>query len=230
MKNKCIMFLFIIINLTNISCQSKSDKIDLNIMQETYENIIKDHQTYFLRYNNYVDSTYHRVVIREEEIHKKWQPFNDAKLKYMDVYFNKKNEAIGFKGFIKENSKNNAEDLYKLISRRISNNNDFWPIKLNVNDTHILIDEWESKEMVIGVEYEIGSKQFAMTAVKKDELTSFYDQIFDIEFLNLTKFRAAKSKIKFKRLNSKSSKSDKEFYKEKFKELKDDYNKKYNGK
>ncbi|MCD1116749.1 hypothetical protein [Chryseobacterium turcicum] len=63
-------------------------------------------------------------------------------------------------------------------------------------------------------------KQFAVLAIYKNELPTFYDKIFDSEFLDLTKFRDKNSQIKFKELNVSPSKKDKDFYKNTINEIK----------
>ncbi|MCX8534121.1 hypothetical protein [Chryseobacterium luquanense] len=226
MKIKYILILLGLVNLTSISCQSKTEKIDLNIIQESYENIIKGHKVYNLRYNDYVDTLHNRIVLQGVQIQEKWQPFNIEKLDYMDVYFNKENEIVGFKGYFENNSSNNTEDLYKNLSKEISNDANFWQIKLKNNDPYILVNEWESKEMILGLEYEKGSKRFALTGINKIELPNFFDEIFYSEFLNLTKFRDENSQIILKELQISPSSNDKSFYKEKFNELKKEYNQK----
>lgn len=215
-----------LVNLINISCQSKIEKIDLNIIKESYEDIAKGHKVYNLRYNNYIDSLHSRIVLQGVQIQEKWQPFNNEKLEYMDVYFNKENEIIGFKGYFENNFRNNTEGSYKNILKQISNDADFWQIKLKNDDPYILVNEWESKQMILGLEYKKGSKGFVLTIINKSELPSFFDKIFYSEFLNLTKFRDKNSQIKLKELQTSPSNNDKNFYKEKFNELKKEYNQK----
>ena len=212
-----------------ISCQSKSHEINLGILEEPSQSIIGNKKVYPLRYYSFIDTLHTRVVLQENYIQDKWQPFKDENLKlgYMDVYFNKE-KVIGFKGSFETNSKRDAESLYKKALISISEDKDYKQVGLVSDDPFIMINEWESNELILGIQYETGSKQFAILAIYKDELPTFYDKIFDSEFLDLTKLRVNKAEVQLKELNVKPSKSDKEFYKEKFKELKNEYNQKYN--
>ena len=226
-KNKSILFLLFLINLITVSCQSKSEKINLNILDQPSQNIISDNQVYPLRYHNFVDNLHTRVVLKDNQIDSKWQPFNNENftLDYMNVYFNK-DKTIGFKGYLEVKSKNNSDEIYKNLCKLISSDNNFKQVDLINNDKSILYSEWESNNIIIGAQYEKPSNSIALITIYKNELSSFYDKIFQSEFLNLTEFRSKNSQIKFKELKSSSSKSDKDFYEDKFKELKSEYNKK----
>ena len=226
-KNKSILFLLCLINLITVSCQSKSEKINLNILDQPSQNIISDNQFYPLRYHNFVDTLHTRVVLKDNQIDSKWQPFNNEgfMLDYMDVYFNKE-KIIGFKGYLQAKSKNNSDEIYKNLCKSISSDKNFKQIDLIHNDKSILYSEWESSTIIIGAQYEKPNNSIALIAIYKNELPSFYDKIFQSEFLNLTEFRDKNSQIKFKELKAQPSKSDRDFYKDKFKELKREYNKK----
>ena len=226
MKIKCSL-LIIVFNIMMISCQSKSHEINLGILEEPSQSIIGNKKVYPLRYHSFIDSLHYRVVLQENYIQEKWQPFKDENLKlgYIDVYFNKE-KVIGFKGYFETNSKRDAESLYKKALIRISEDKDYKQVGLVNDDTYIMINEWESNDLILGIQYEKGSKQFAILAIYKNELSTFYDKIFDSEFLDLTKFRNKNSKIKFKELKVSPSKSDKDFYKKTINELKNEYNKK----
>lgn len=105
-KFKYLLFLLSLVNLMTVSCQSKSKEIHLNILNESSKNVIGNKQIYHLKYRDFVDSLHTRVVLQENYIQEKWQPFvnNELKLNYMDVYFNNES-VIGFKGYIEANSK-----------------------------------------------------------------------------------------------------------------------------
>ncbi|MBD8083104.1 hypothetical protein [Chryseobacterium caseinilyticum] len=227
MKIKSILFLLCLINLTTVSCQSKSEKVNLNILNEPSRNVIGNKQTYPLKYYSFIDSLHSRVVLQENYIQDKWQLFKDKnfKLGYMDVYFNKEN-VVGFKGYLETDSKRDAEALYKKALIYISEDENYKQIDLVYDDPSIMINEWEFNDFILGIQYETGSKQFAVLAIYKNELSTFYDKIFDSEFLDLTKFRDKNSQIKFKELKVSPSKSDKNFYKKTINELKKEYNKK----
>lgn len=121
MKMKKLFLILSLINLITVSCQIKSEKINLNILNESSKNVIGNKQTYPLKYRDFIDSLHSRVVLKESYIQNKWQPFvnDNLKLNYMDVYFNKDN-VIGFKGYIDAKSKNEAESLYRNIFKYIS--------------------------------------------------------------------------------------------------------------
>ncbi|MGU3373955.1 hypothetical protein [Chryseobacterium sp. M5A1_1a] len=210
-------------NLIIISCQSKSDKINFGILREN-KNIFTN-KLYPLKYRNYTDDMHSRIVLQRNQIQEKWQPLKDFNLDYMDVYFNKEN-IIGFKGYFENNSKNNTEELYRNICKEISNDANFWQIKLKNDDPYILVNEWESKEMILGLEYEKGSKHFVIITINKNELPNLFDKVFYSEFLNLTRLRSNNSEIHLKELKILPPNNDKSFYKEKFKELKEEYNRK----
>jgi len=209
-----------------ISCQSKSEDINLSILNEPSKNVIGSKETYPLKYRDFVDSLHTRVVLQENNIQDKWQPFvnNELKLNYMDVYFNNES-VIGFKGYIEAKSKNDTENLYRNIFKYISDDKTYKTINLINNDPNLLINEWETKDKLLGIQYEKGSKQFAVLLILKSELPTFYDKIFYSEFLNLTKFRDKNSQIKLKELKVLPSKSEKDFYRQKINEIKKEYNK-----
>lgn len=145
----------------------------------------------------------------------------------MDVYFNKE-KVVGFKGSVENKFKNNSDELYKNLQSLISSDKNFKQIDLDNNDESILINEWESNNIVLGIRYEKPNKYINLIVVYKNELPTFYDKIFDSEFLDLTKWRVNKAEVQLKELNVKPSKNDKDFYKEKFKELKNEYHQKHN--
>lgn len=62
-KIKSILFLLCLINLITVSCQSKSEKINLNILDPPSQNIIGNKQAYPLRYHSFVDTLHTRVVL-----------------------------------------------------------------------------------------------------------------------------------------------------------------------
>lgn len=221
--------LLIFLNIMMISCQSNSNEINLNILNETSKNVIGNKKTYPLKYYSFTDSLHSRVVLQENYIQDKWQPFKDEsfKLGYMDIYFNKE-KVVGFKGSLENKFKNNSDELYKNLQNLISSDKNFKQIDLNNNDEFILINEWESNNIVLGIRYEKPNKYINLIVVYKNELPTFYDKIFDSEFLDLTKLRVNKAKVQLKELNVKPSKNDKDFYKEKFKELKNEYHQKHN--
>lgn len=231
MKIKNLFLILSLINLMTVSCQSKSEEINLNILNESSKNVIGNKQTYPLKYRDFVDSLHTRVVLQENNIQDKWQPFvnNELKLNYMDVYFNNES-VIGFKGYIEAKSKNDTEDLYRSIFKYISDDKTYKTINLINKDPNLLINEWETKDKLLGIQCEKGSKQFAVLLILKNELPTFYDKIFDGEFLDLTKLRDKNSQIKFKELKALPSKAEKDFYKEKIDELKKEYNSKYGTK
>ncbi|WP_336959686.1 hypothetical protein [Chryseobacterium contaminans] len=224
-KIKYIAILLLNLNLIMISCQSKSEKVDLNIVQESYVNLANGKQANQLRYRDYIDDLHSRIVLQGKQIQEKWQPFkNNGKLDYMDVYFNKE-KIIGFKGYFAD-SKNNSDEIYKDILKKISSDKEYQEIELKNEDSNIVRNEWESKEMIVGVKYEKVNKSIALIAVNKNELPYFFDKIFYSEFLDLTKFRNKNSAIHLKELQVQPSSNDKSFYKDKFNELKGEYNKK----
>lgn len=49
-------FLLCLINLITFSCQSKSEKINLNILDQRSQNIIGNKQVFPLRYHSFVDT------------------------------------------------------------------------------------------------------------------------------------------------------------------------------
>lgn len=228
MKSKMKYIILILLNLSlmMVSCQSKSDKVNLSILAEPYQNMVKDKQINPLRYRDYVDDLHNRVVLQENQIQEKWQPFKISnKLDYMDVYFNKE-KIIGFKGYFEEGAKNNADEIYKALIKNISNDKDYSQIELKNHDSNILMNEWESKENILGIKYEKVNKSIAIIVVNKNELHHFFDKVFYSEFLNLTQLRSNHSEIHLKELKTQPSSNDKSFYKEKFKELKGEYNQK----
>ncbi len=180
-KIKYVAILLLNLNLIMISCQSKSEKVDLTIVQESYANIVTGKQANQLRYRDYVDHLHSRIVLQGNQIQEKWQPFkNNSKLDYMDVYFNKE-KIIGFKGFF-AGSKNNSDEMYKDILKKISSDKEYQQIELKNEDSNIVRSEWESKEMIIGVKYEKVNKSIALTAVNKNEIPYFFDKIFIVSF------------------------------------------------
>lgn len=212
-----------------ISCQSKSEKVKMNILNEPSRNVIGNKQTYPLKYHSFIYSLHSRVVLQENYIQERWQPFKDENLKlgYMDVYFNKE-KVIGFKGSFENKFKYNSDELYKNLQNLISSDKNFKQIDLDNNDEFILSNEWESNNIVLGIRYEKANKYITLAIIYKNELPTFYDKIFYSEFLDLTKWRVNKAEVQLKELNVKPAKSDKDFYKEKFKELKNEYHQKYN--
>ncbi len=209
-KIKYVAILLLNLNLIMISCQSKSEKVDLTIVQESYANIVTGKQANQLRYRDYVDHLHSRIVLQGNQIQEKWQPFkNNSKLDYMDVYFNKE-KIIGFKGFF-AGSKNNSDEMYKDILKKISSDKEYQQIELKNEDSNIVRSEWESKEMIIGVKYEKVNKSIALTAVNKNEIPYFFDKIFYSEFLDLTKFRNNNSDIHLKELQVQPASNDKSF-------------------
>lgn len=224
---KYMIFILVLVNLMTVSCQSKSEEINLNILNESSKNVIGNKQTYPLKYRDFVDSLHTRVVLQENYIQDKWQPFvnNELKLNYMDVYFNKE-KIIGFKGSFEANSENQAENLYTKLLNNFSSDKAFKKIVLNSIDPNLKFNEWESNNLIVGTKYEKPNNSVSIIVIYKNELSSFYDKIFYSEFLNLTQFRDSNSQIKFKELKVSPAKDDKNFYKEKFKELKNEYNKK----
>lgn len=76
MKIKCSL-LIIVFNIMMISCQSKSEKVNLNILNEPGKNVIGNKKTYPLKYYSFIDSLHSRVVLQENYIQDKWQPFKD---------------------------------------------------------------------------------------------------------------------------------------------------------
>lgn len=74
MKIKCSLFI-IVFSITMISCQSKSEKINLKILNEPSRNVIGNKKTYPLKYYSFTDSLHSRVVLQENYIQDKWQPF-----------------------------------------------------------------------------------------------------------------------------------------------------------
>ncbi|MDM1553278.1 MULTISPECIES: hypothetical protein [Chryseobacterium] len=80
--------------------------------------------------------------------------------------------------------------------------------------------------MILGLKYERINKNITLIAIRKNELPYFFDKIFYSEFLNLTKWINSDSQIHFKELKVQPSANDKNLYKEKFKDLKKEYEKK----
>jgi len=64
-----------------ISCQTKSEDINLSILNEPIKSVIGCKETYPLRYRDFVDSLHSRVVLQESYIQDKWQPFVNNKVK-----------------------------------------------------------------------------------------------------------------------------------------------------
>ncbi|MBP2616021.1 hypothetical protein [Chryseobacterium jejuense] len=212
--------IILFLNLMMISCQSKSGQTDLNILQEP-KNVFSN-KTYPLRYHNYIDEVHSRVVLQGAQIQEKWQPFKDHKVDYMAVYCNKE-RIIGFKGYLEADAKNNRDKTYQDLVKQISADKNYRQIELKKDDPNVVINEWESKELILGLKYERINKSIALIAVHKSELPYFYDKVFYDEFLTLTKFRNTDSKIHLKELKVLPSANDKSFYKEKFKDLKKEY-------
>uniref|UniRef100_UPI00289EAB6E hypothetical protein n=1 Tax=Kaistella carnis TaxID=1241979 RepID=UPI00289EAB6E len=158
MKIKCSL-LIIVFNIMMISCQSKSEKINMNILTEPSKNVIGNKQTYPLKYHSFIDSLHSRVVLQENYIQEKWQPFKDENLKlgYMDVYFNKE-KVVGFIGSVENKFKINSDELYKNLQSLISSDKNFKQIDLNINDEFILSNEWESNNIFLGIRYEKPNK------------------------------------------------------------------------
>lgn len=227
MKRKIKYLLFILnLNLIMISCQTKSTNVNLDILKEPYQSLVTDKKVYQLRYRDYTDSLHTRIVLKDTQIKENWQVFkNDLQFDYMDVYFNKE-KVIGFKGFIPNSSKNNWDNIYKNIVKKISDDKNYTLIDIKNNDTNILYNEWESTNVILGLKYEKVNTSIALIVINKNELSNFSDKIFYSEFLDLTKLRTNKSEIHLKKLDVAPSKNDKNFYKEKFKDLKDEYNRK----
>lgn len=216
--------IILFLNLMMISCQSKSEQTELSILQEPKS--IFNNKEYPLRYHNYTDDVHSRIVLQDTQIQEKWQPFKDFKLDYMDVYCNKE-RIIGFKGYLVENDvKNNSDKAYQDLVKRVSADKNYHQIELKNHDPDVVTHEWESKELILGLKYERINKSIALIAIRKSELSYFSDKIFYSEFLNLTKWRNTDSRIHFKELKVQSSTNDKSFYKEKFKDLKKEYEKK----
>ncbi|SDI19614.1 hypothetical protein [Chryseobacterium jejuense] len=217
-------FIILFLNLMMISCQSKSEQTDLNILQEPKS--VFTNKTYPLRYHNYTDEVHRRIVLQGTQIQEKWQPFKDHKLDYMDVYCNKE-RIIGFKGYLVEtDAENNRDKVYQDLVRRISADKSYHQIELKNDDPNVVTHEWESKELILGLKYERINKSIALIAVYKSELPHFFDKVFYDEFLNVTKLRNSDSEIHLKELKVQPSANDKNFYKEKFKDLKKEYGKK----
>ncbi|MGE8554411.1 MAG: hypothetical protein ACN6OB_10840 [Chryseobacterium jejuense] len=212
--------IILFLNLMMISCQSKSEQTDLNILQEPKS--VFTNKTYPLRYHNYTDEVHSRIVLQGAQIQEKWQPFKDYKLDYMDVYFGKE-RIIGFKGYLEVDVKNNSDKTYQDLVKQISADKNYQQIELKKDDPNVVTNEWESKELILGLKYERINKSIALTAVHKSELPHFFDKVFYDEFLNLTKLRNSDSQVYFKELNGQPSANDKNLYKEKFKDLKKDY-------
>ncbi|WET49399.1 hypothetical protein PYS58_23060 [Chryseobacterium indologenes] len=217
-------FIILFLNLIMVSSQSKSEEIKLNVLQEP-KNIF-DNKEYPLRYHNYTDDVHGRIVLQGAQIQEKWQPFKDLKFDYMDVYCNKE-RIIGFKGYVAEtDAKNNRDKAYQNLVRYLSGDKNYHQIELKNDDPNVVTNEWESKDLILGLKYERINKSIALIAIRKNELSYFSDKIFYSEFLNLTKWRSSDSQIHFKELKVQPSANDKSFYKEKFKELKKEYEKK----
>ncbi|RXM53574.1 hypothetical protein BOQ64_04275 [Chryseobacterium sp. CH25] len=206
------------------SCQSKSEQTELSILQEPKS--IFNNKEYPLRYHNYTDDVHSRIVLQGTQIQEKWQLFKDFKFDYMDVYCNKE-RIIGFKGYVAEtDAKNNRDKAYQDLVRRISADKNYDQIELKNDDPNVVTHEWESKELILGLKYERINKSIALIAIRKNELSYFSDKIFYSEFLNLTRWRNSDSQVHFKELKVQPSANDKSFYKEKFKDLKKEYEKK----
>lgn len=146
------------------------------------------------------------------------------KLNYIDVYFNNES-VIGFKGTSETKAKNNSDKIFKRLNNYIASNKNFKLIKLSNNDKSVLNNEYESNDIIIGIRYEKLNKYITIMSIYKKESLTFYDKIFYSEFLNLTKFRDKNSQIKSKELNVLPSESEKDFYRQKINEIKEEYNK-----
>ncbi|WP_129058288.1 MULTISPECIES: hypothetical protein [unclassified Chryseobacterium] len=217
-------FIILFLNLMMASCQSKSEQTELSILQEPKS--IFNNKEYPLRYHNYTDDVHSRIVLQGTQIQEKWQLFKDFKFDYMDVYCNKE-RIIGFKGYVAEtDAKNNRDKAYQDLVRRISADKNYDQIELKNDDPNVVTHEWESKELILGLKYERINKSIALIAIRKNELSYFSDKIFYSEFLNLTRWRNSDSQVHFKELKVQPSANDKSFYKEKFKDLKKEYEKK----
>lgn len=218
------IFALIFLNVILISCQNKTEQLNLNILKETKDSLISTKSIYYLKYGTHTDSLHTRIVLKENEIREKWQPFkNKFVVDYMDVYFSEE-KSIGFKAFFKKTSGNKEEEFTE-ISKIISKIKGSRKIKLMNDDDNILINEWEIGNEIIGLKYEKPNSSIAIMCIEKVELQSFSDKIFYSEFLDLTRFRIGKDQIKLYDLKLVPSKKDKDFYKEKFKELRDEYKK-----
>lgn len=209
-----------------ISCQSKSNGVDLDVSQVPYQNVIANKTIYPLRYGEYKDPLHSRIVLKNDEIKENWQPFKqDFHVDYMDVYFEKQ-KTIGFKGYLSNSSKMNWDNIYAELVQKISNDKNYKSIELKNNDSNVLINEWENSDVIVGLIYEKVNQSIAILLIKKSALKDFYDKVFYSEFLELTKLRVNKSEVHLKALKVTPSKDDKSFYEKKFKELKDEYNRK----
>ncbi|WP_419487607.1 hypothetical protein [Chryseobacterium bernardetii] len=214
-------FIILFLNLIMISCQSASEQVKLDILHEPKS--VFNNKAYPLRYHHYTADIHSRIVLQETQIQEKWQSFKEYKIDYMDVYFNKE-KIIGYKGYLPIGSDGNK--IYKSLLKKVSEDKDYHPVELKNNDQDILMNEWESKEIILGLKYENNGRNIALIVVNKNELPYFYDQVFYDEFLNLTKFRSPTKQIHLKELKGSPSGNDKSFYKEKFKDLKKEYEKK----
>lgn len=228
MRKNNFLLILLYFNLIMVGCQSKANKIDLSIFNESNERLILNKKKYQLESYNFVDSLHSRIVLKNNDIKTDWQPFkNEILLDYMDLYFNQ-TDLIGYKGTVSRSE--NSEELFNKLVKTIENNRAIKKIEIRNTDSNILYKEWELNDKIIGLKYEKPNNSTFIIIIKKNEVATFYNSIFYNEFLDLTKNRVGNDKIHLKNLKSKPSNSDKEFYKEKFKDLKDDYNKKYNGK
>lgn len=200
------------LNLIMIFSQLKSEQPELDILREPKS--VFNNKTYPLRYHDYTDDIHSRIVLQGTQIHEKWQPFKEYK----------KEKIIGYKGYLPVGSDGNK--IYKSLLKKISEDKNYHLVDLKNDDQNILMNEWESGEIIGGLKYENKSKNIALIVVDKNELPYFTDQVFYDEFLNLTKFRSQKTQIHLKELKGSPSRDDKSFYKEKFRDLKKEYEKK----
>ena len=197
------------------SCNGqKREDINLNILKEPYNILTKNRGVYNLKYYSYSDPLHTRIVLKEENIKAEWQPFeNGIKLDYFDLYFNESNEVIGFKGWADKSPDNITSIRINSIIDVFNSRSEYLPIKLKNKDEYFSEYEWDSKDFIIGVQHDSLNKSFCIILINKDEISKFYDEVFYMEFLNLTNNRV-ENIIKLPKLNYSTTDDDKKFYKE----------------
>lgn len=217
-QTKKLIFFIIILSFFN-SCSGQENKsINTDILDQEYNSLTKNKKVYNLRYHSYSDQLHTRIVLTKENIKPEWQPFtNGVTLDLIGLYFNESKEIIGLKSI-----SDITEDQYRSILKLFGDRSNYTPIKLNNKDADLIENEWESKDHIIGIQYDKLNQSLSFMLINKDEIKKIYAEIFYTEFLNLTKNRI-ENMIKLPKLNYSSTEVEKNFYKEKFKELKNNH-------
>lgn len=152
---KLILFITILLFLN--SCNGQENKsVNLDILNQKYNSLTKNKQVYNLRYHSYLDQLHTRIVLTKENIKSEWQPLtNGVTLDVIDLYFNESKEIIGLKS-----TNDITENHYQSILKLFDNQSNYTRIKLNNKDPDFIENEWESKNYIIGIQYDKSKLKF----------------------------------------------------------------------